>query len=366
MSVTPSSTVVGVFRDRSMAEQAIEALYDAGFTQEQIHYSVPGSSGKFFEDLKSLFTGPGDSLVNDLTSMGVSDEDARYYANEYQNGNTILAVHAAGHEQDALSILHQYGASIHSADPSKETVAQPSDYARSDMPYTTPEQPAHTWQAPQPQTAEAPPFQENQMETVSPEHDLEAQKQQPGGVSAERDIEAQAYQPETASTEHESASQGVQPVAFNSDSDPRTTQTDVVTPAHNGQTARPGDYTTDPLPVASAASAIGQESVSQIPQSDVATPEREVETRQPQAGAAPSEHVDELEQLQQQLQSLQQQLQEAKAQLQSEKERETQLRDRHQKLQEARQQLQDLQSELEATQAELRETRERMKQYQPV
>src|SRR5690242_11779065 len=116
MSVTPSSTVVGIFRDRAMAEQAIEALYDAGFHREQIRYSMPGSAGGFFADLKNMFMGTtpsdtnGDHLANDLSDVGLSDEESQYYADEYNNGNTILTVQAADRDQEALSILHQHGA----------------------------------------------------------------------------------------------------------------------------------------------------------------------------------------------------------------------------------------------------------------
>src|SRR5258708_32814839 len=111
MSVTPSSPVVGVFTDRSMAEQAVGALYNAGFEHEQIRYSVPGNSGSFFEGLKSVFTGTspdGDDLTNDLTSMDLSDEEARYYSNEFRNGSIILAVQARGHEQERFRVLRQY------------------------------------------------------------------------------------------------------------------------------------------------------------------------------------------------------------------------------------------------------------------
>src|SRR5712691_9356446 len=90
MSVTPSSPVVGVFTDQSMAEQAMGALHSAGFEHEQTWYSAPGDSGNFFEGLKSLFTGASTNrgnLASDLTSMGLSDEDIRYYSNEYSNGN---------------------------------------------------------------------------------------------------------------------------------------------------------------------------------------------------------------------------------------------------------------------------------------
>ncbi|GLV60519.1 hypothetical protein KDH_73380 [Dictyobacter sp. S3.2.2.5] len=115
MSVTPSPTVVGVFRDRSVLEQAIEALYRAGFAQDQIRYSVPdNTSGGFLNDLKSLFTGSGASgsgdLANDLTGMGLTSEQARYYANEYDNGNIVMAVQALDNEQEAMNIFHQFGA----------------------------------------------------------------------------------------------------------------------------------------------------------------------------------------------------------------------------------------------------------------
>ena len=74
MTVTPSSPIVGVFTDRSLAEQAVEALYHAGFEQEQMRYSVPGNAGSFFEGLKSFFTGTstyGGGLANDADTTAV-------------------------------------------------------------------------------------------------------------------------------------------------------------------------------------------------------------------------------------------------------------------------------------------------------
>ncbi|GHO53073.1 hypothetical protein [Ktedonobacter robiniae] len=113
MSVTPSSTVVGVFRNRSQAEQAIEGLYGAGFAHEQIRFSAPGTTGSFFQDLKSLFTGndtTSSTIARDLNGLGFSDDDALYYASEYSNGNTLLTVQSPGREEEVLGILHRYGA----------------------------------------------------------------------------------------------------------------------------------------------------------------------------------------------------------------------------------------------------------------
>src|SRR5579859_5550270 len=120
MSVTSPSIVVGVFRDRSMAEQALEAFYSADFTQEQICYAVP-ASGSFFNDLRRLFKGAdgqSGSLASDLIALGLSSEEAHYYIGEHLNGRTILAVQTLDRRPDALSILHLYGASIPFATPS--------------------------------------------------------------------------------------------------------------------------------------------------------------------------------------------------------------------------------------------------------
>ncbi len=129
MSVTPSSHVIGMFTDQAIADEAVEALHNAGFENEHISYSAPGGSGGFLEGLKSLFTGtaPGaDDLIHDLTNMGLSNEQAQYYVDEYNNGNTLLSVNAPGREEQVLGILHQYGAySAHSTGVQFNNVVNP-------------------------------------------------------------------------------------------------------------------------------------------------------------------------------------------------------------------------------------------------
>ncbi|GCE07137.1 general stress protein [Dictyobacter aurantiacus] len=144
MSVTPSPTVVGVFRDRSVVEQVIEALYQAGFAQDQIRYSVPdNTSGGFLNDLKHLFTGPNASgsgdLANDLTGMGLTSEQARYYANEYDNGNIVMAVQALDNEQQAMNIFHQFGAyGIHNTLREAEGMNEDAGYAQPQTDFNNP------------------------------------------------------------------------------------------------------------------------------------------------------------------------------------------------------------------------------------
>jgi hypothetical protein len=349
MSVTPSSPVVGVFTDRSMAEQAVGALYNAGFEHEQIRYSVPGNSGSFFEGLKSLFTGTspnGDDLANDLTSMGLSDEEARYYSNEVRNRNIILAVQARGREQEALSVLHQYRAyNSHDVFNQATNYAQQSSDSTQQDNYGTsqPQNNAQNWQT-QPQfgTSAEPPFDDREQDIITPEHETDYQ----------------APQTNVTTPEQEAESQNALSVATGEKAEDWTAQSDVVAPEASLANQAPQasvvapDYATE----------------DRTAQSDMSAPDRDLEAQSPQANAAvTSEQIDEFQQLQEQLRAAQQQLQEAKTQLQAAKERETQLwaaREREQQFQTMKQQLQEVQSELEATLAELRETQARLAQYQ--
>jgi len=112
MAMTRHS-IIGVFDEPAMAERAIEALQSAGFRSDHIHSPGHHASGSFFAGLKSMFTGEDahtGTLAGDLTGMGVSDEEAHYYENEFQAGHAIVAVQADGREQEAMDLLHTNGA----------------------------------------------------------------------------------------------------------------------------------------------------------------------------------------------------------------------------------------------------------------
>ena len=132
--------LVGVFDDASQADNAISALEQAGFSSDQIYYSGhQAATGGFLTGLKSLFTGEDTTtgrVTDDLTNMGLSQDEASYYENEYQSGHTVVAVQANGREQDAVSILQTNGAYSYG---SRGGSAQ-SDYATNtatDTAYTT-------------------------------------------------------------------------------------------------------------------------------------------------------------------------------------------------------------------------------------
>ena len=110
---TMHQLVVGVFRERIQAEQAIKELLQAGFANDQIRFVGHGVPvGGLLEKIKSLFTGKdvaASGIINDLIDMGVSPQDARYYQREYEAGHSIVAVLAGNRVREATEILARHG-----------------------------------------------------------------------------------------------------------------------------------------------------------------------------------------------------------------------------------------------------------------
>src|SRR5437868_2033180 len=107
---TTQGIVVAVFDDRAQAEQAVNALENAGFTGDQIRFAGHGaSSGGILDSLKSLFTGQQTgSAYDDLVSMGVPQDEASYFQREYEAGRSIVAVLAGERMQEATALLSRY------------------------------------------------------------------------------------------------------------------------------------------------------------------------------------------------------------------------------------------------------------------
>ncbi len=132
-----NSTLVGVFDERAQAENAIEQLHSAGIPDDQITYSgsTASAGSGFVAAIKSFFTG-GDtsanvnSLFSDLTGMGLSQDEAQYYANQYQVGHAILAVNAAERWQDAQVILTSNGAYTYRTQQSDLSTQPAGGYAQ--------------------------------------------------------------------------------------------------------------------------------------------------------------------------------------------------------------------------------------------
>jgi len=110
------SLVIGIFEDHALAENAIAQLRRSGFSNDQILYSskAPTESGGFIESLKNFFTGEQSTtpsqVASDFSAMGLSDDEANYYAREYQAGHSIVAVYPKERYREVVDILRNNGA----------------------------------------------------------------------------------------------------------------------------------------------------------------------------------------------------------------------------------------------------------------
>jgi hypothetical protein len=150
------STVVGVFENNDAAERAIDRLRDADFDASHIGYAGHGEAPADEDKAKDVTTGatsgalgggvaggvlgaiaagliPGvgpiigagllattlagvgvgaaaGGVLGGLTGLGVSDEDAKYYEDEFKSGRTLVVVKAEGRYDEAQRLLQAEGA----------------------------------------------------------------------------------------------------------------------------------------------------------------------------------------------------------------------------------------------------------------
>lgn len=95
MSTTNRSIVAGVFQQEAQAEQAMADLQNAGFSNDQIRYSVhKGGSG----------------ILDSLRDLGFSQNEADFYNSEFEAGRTVVTVKTDDRQQEAYDILMRNGA----------------------------------------------------------------------------------------------------------------------------------------------------------------------------------------------------------------------------------------------------------------
>jgi len=112
METAESPVVVGAFRERTLAEQAIDELRRAGFRDDEIRYSGKGAmAGGLLETLVSKISGQGDeSIFDTLARQGMPKDEVEYYQHEDEAGYPIVMVQSYGHQQQARDILSRFGA----------------------------------------------------------------------------------------------------------------------------------------------------------------------------------------------------------------------------------------------------------------
>jgi uncharacterized protein (TIGR02271 family) len=93
MATTKRSMVMSVFTDNVQAQQAMDELQRAGFSPDQIRYSVRKS---------------GTGLTDSLENLGLPEQEAVFYNREFEEGHTVVMVSTPERQQEAYDILGRY------------------------------------------------------------------------------------------------------------------------------------------------------------------------------------------------------------------------------------------------------------------
>ncbi len=168
MAMTQGSIAVGVFTDDAAARRAIDELKRAGFSDEEIGFLARTRSAGTNDDVIGdaatgaagggvlggllgaaaalLIPGVGPALaggilaatiggaalgaaaggiIASLTSMGVLENDARFYQKELEAGRTIVTVKAPSGYADALEIMRRNGATTARDQPATYNATPP-------------------------------------------------------------------------------------------------------------------------------------------------------------------------------------------------------------------------------------------------
>src|SRR3989440_6199131 len=76
------------------AQQAMNDLQQSGFSNDQIRYSVHRG---------------GTGIRDQLMGLGLTEQEASYYNQEFEAGRTVVFVNAPGQQQEAFDILRRNG-----------------------------------------------------------------------------------------------------------------------------------------------------------------------------------------------------------------------------------------------------------------
>jgi len=106
------AVVIGVFRDRALAERAVADLKEAGWQSDQISIAERGSPG-VLATLKQVLT-EGTAARTDeaaeLDNIALPEEQHQFYQRELEAGSYLVLVEPKERPLEARELLHRYGA----------------------------------------------------------------------------------------------------------------------------------------------------------------------------------------------------------------------------------------------------------------
>ncbi|GER88184.1 hypothetical protein KDW_23460 [Dictyobacter vulcani] len=98
MTTYQTPLVVGIFENEIKAKNAVDALRTAGFRYDQVGVALSASENATPD------------LQTDLVNLGVPEEQAKYYDNEYRSGKIVVSIRPDGRASEVSDILTSNGA----------------------------------------------------------------------------------------------------------------------------------------------------------------------------------------------------------------------------------------------------------------
>jgi stress response protein YsnF len=111
MTTAPLPVILGVFRDRRLAEQAIDALKQSNWVIDDPQMIEKNTHGIFgaFKNARTAHVAEGEPLPDELAQVDLPEEERQLYQYELGNGSFLVLVHPQGHLLEIRDILKRYG-----------------------------------------------------------------------------------------------------------------------------------------------------------------------------------------------------------------------------------------------------------------
>ncbi|MDQ2716320.1 MAG: YsnF/AvaK domain-containing protein [Chloroflexota bacterium] len=113
MAVEERTTVLGIFRDRTLADQAIAELRQTSWGLDEVKVIGRNPGGGVLASLKSAFTqqeGTTDGAADDLAGLDLPQDQRQLYQHALDSGDYIVLARTQGHQLEVRDILHRHGA----------------------------------------------------------------------------------------------------------------------------------------------------------------------------------------------------------------------------------------------------------------
>ncbi len=123
-------TIGGLFKDQARGEKVLAELQAAGFSNAQISEAEEESAStpppkKLSNPLTDFFSdhqSSGSEFRDNLTQLGMSEQDAHYFEDGVAHGGALVTVKADARASEALAILQRNGADLGSMNQSGTAV----------------------------------------------------------------------------------------------------------------------------------------------------------------------------------------------------------------------------------------------------